>query len=354
MTQSGHELAPSCRPGRAATIVPFRGGARMKRRESLLLLGGCAAWCFAAGWGFAQQAAKVPRVGVLVSASEPHPFAEALRRGFQRLGYAEGRNIILDVRYTQGRSDRAAELASELVRSDVAVIVAHFTPAVRAAMAATQTIPIVMVAGAPLQSGFIRSLSEPGGNVTGLSAMDAELGGKRIQLLRDLIPNLACVGVLATTPTTDPFSQPFVADVQAAAKAANLRASPVLIGGSSELEEAFSLMAKDGAQAVIVQGFFGPFASRIVQIVNRHRIGYMSTDRSAVAAGGLASVSANFPVLYEQAASYVDKILKGANPARLPVEQPSKFQITVNNKTAQALGLSISPTLLAQIDEVID
>jgi putative ABC transport system substrate-binding protein len=113
-------------------------------------------------------------------------------------------------------------------------------------------------------------------------------------------------------------------------------------------------MAKDGAQAVIVQGFFGPFASRIVQIVNRHRIGYMSNDRSAVAAGGLASVSANFPVLYEQAASYVDKILKGADPARLPVEQPSKFQITVNNKTAQALGLSISPTLLAQIDEVID
>jgi putative ABC transport system substrate-binding protein len=145
-----------------------------------------------------------------------------------------------------------------------------------------------------------------------------------------------------------------VADIQAAAKAANLRASPVLIGGSSELEEAFSLMAKDGAQAVIVQGFFGPFASRIVQIANQHRIGYMSTDRSAVAAGGLASVSANFPVLYEQAATYVDKILKGANPARLPVEQPSKFQITVNNKTVQALGLSISPTLLAQIDEVID
>jgi len=291
----------------------------MKRRDSLLLLGGGAAWCFSAGWVLAQQAAKVPRVGVLVSASEPHPFAEALRRGLQRLGYTEGRNIVLDVRYTQGQSDRAAELATELVRDDVAVIVAHFTPAVRAAMAATKTIPIVMVAGAPLQSGFIKSLSEPGGNVTGLSGMDAELGGKRIQVLRELIPSLNCVGVLATTPTTDPFSQPFVADIQAAAKAANLRASPVQIGGSSEL-----------------------------------RIGYMSNDRSAVAAGGLVSVSANFPVLYEQAATYVDKILKGADPARLPVEQPSKFQITVNNRTVQALGLSISPTLLAQIDEVIE
>ena len=263
-------------------------------------------------------------------------------------------NIALDVRYTQGRSDRAAELAAELVRSDVAMIVAHFTPAVRAAMAATKTIPIVMVAGAPLQSGFIKSLSQPGGNVTGLSGMDAELGGKRIQLLRDLMPNLACVGALATTPTTDPFSRPFVADIQAAAKAANLRLSPVLIGGASELEEAFSILAKDGAQAVIAQGFFGPYSKRIVQIANSHRIGYMSTDRSAVADGGLASLSANFPLLYEYAAVYVDKIFKGANPASLPVEQPSKFQVTVNSKTAQALGLSLSPILLAQIDEVID
>src|SRR5215467_8703461 len=195
----------------------------MRRRDSLLLLGGGAAWCFAAGWGFAQQAAKVPRVGVLVSASEPHPFAEALRRGLQQLGYAEGRNIILDVRYTQGRSDRAAEFATDLVRGDVALIVAHFTPAVRPAMAATKTMPIVMVAGAPLQSGFIKSLAEPGGNVTGLSGMDAELGGKRIQLLRELIPNLSCVGVLATTPATDPFSQPFVADIQAAATTAKLK-----------------------------------------------------------------------------------------------------------------------------------
>jgi ABC-type uncharacterized transport system substrate-binding protein len=234
------------------------------------------------------------------------------------------------------------------------MIVAHFTPAVRAAMAATKTIPIVMVAGAPLQSGFIKSLYEPGGNVTGLSGMDAELGGKRIQLLRDLMPNLACVGVLATTPTTDPFSRPFVADIQAAATAVNLRISPVLIGGPSELEEAFSILAKDGAQAVIVQGFFGPYSKRIAQIASSHRIGYMSTDLSAVADGGLASLSANFPLLYEYAAVYVDKILKGANPANLPVEQPSKFQVTVNSKTAQALGLSLSPILLAQVDEVID
>src|SRR6266446_10433472 len=176
----------------------------MRRRAFISLLGGAAAmppslWPLA---GLAQQQGKLPLIGVLVSASEPHPFADALRRGLQNLGYSEGHNITLDVRYTQGRSDLAAQFAAELVKSDVAMIVAHFTPAVRAAMAATKTIPIVMApAGAPLQSGFIKSLYEPGGNVTGLSGMDAELGGKRIQLLRDLMPNLACVGVLATTPT---------------------------------------------------------------------------------------------------------------------------------------------------------
>ena len=325
----------------------------LKRREVIALLGGAViARPLAAR---AQQPGKLPLIGVLVSASPPHPFADAFGRGLRALGYSEGQNIRVEFRYSEGRSDRAAELAAELVRSDVAMIVAHFTPAVRAAMAATKTIPIVMApAGAPLQSGFIKSLSEPGGNVTGLSAMDAELGGKRIQLLRDLIPNLACVGVLATTPTTDPFSQPFVADIQAAATASNLRVSPVLIGGSSEFEEAFSIMAKDGAQAVIVQGFFGPYAKRLVQIANKHRIAYMSPDRSAVADGGLASMSANFPLLYQYAAVYVDKILKGANPASLPVEQPSKFQVTVNSKTAQALGLSLSPILLAQVDEVIE
>jgi ABC-type uncharacterized transport system substrate-binding protein len=327
----------------------------VRRREFLLLLGSGAGFSLSAGGrALSQQSPAIPRVGVIVSASEPHPFADALWRGLKARGYSEGRSIVVEFRYTQGRSDRAAQFADEFVRSKVDVIVAHFTPAVRAAMAATTTIPIVMLAGAPLQSGFIKSLSQPGGNVTGLSAMDAEIGGKRIQLLRELIPNLSCVGLLATTPTTDPFSGPFVADIQAAAQAAKVRTSPVLIGSASEFEEAFSIMAKDGAQAIIVQGFFGPYAKQLVEIANRHRMGYMSSERSAVEQGGLASISANFLLLYEQAASFVDKILKGANPASLPVEQPSKFQVTVNNKTAQALGLTISPTLLAQVDEIIE
>ena len=171
----------------------------MRRREFLLLLGGGGACSISADRrAFSQQLAGVPRVGAIISASEPHPFVDAFWRGLQALGYSDGRNIVVELRYTQGRSDRAAQFADEFVRSKVDVIVAHFTPAVRAAMAATKTIPIVVVAGAPLQSGFIKSLSQPGGNVTGLSAMDAELGGKRIQLLREIIPNLSCVGVLAT------------------------------------------------------------------------------------------------------------------------------------------------------------
>jgi len=338
-----------------ATINVPKPGAGMRRRQFIQWLGGAAAYPFGMHTALSQQAGKIARIGVLVSSAPPHPFAEALRRGLRILGYTEGLNFTLDVRYTEGRSDRANELASELARSNVDVIVAHFTPAVRAAMAATKTIPIVMApAGAPLQSGFIKSLSEPGGNVTGLSGMDAEIGGKRIQLLRELIPTLTCVGVLATTTTTDPFSRPFVADLQSAATAANVKLSPVLIGGPSEFDEAFSLMAKDGAQSVIGQGFFDPHSKLLVQFSNRHRMGFMSNGRAVVADGGLVSISANFPMLYERSAIYVDKVLKGANPANLPVEQPSKFQVTLNNKTAQALGLAISPTLLAQIDEVID
>jgi putative tryptophan/tyrosine transport system substrate-binding protein len=179
---------------------------KRKRREFFTLLGGAVAWPLAAR---AQQTGKLPLIGVLVSASPPHPFADAFWHGLHALGYSEGQNIKVEFRYTDGRSDRAEEFADELVRQPVDVIVAHFTPAVRAALGATRTIPIVMApAGAPLQSGFVESLARPGGNVTGLSAMDAEIGGKRLQLLRELIPGLERVAVLASTPSTDPFSGP--------------------------------------------------------------------------------------------------------------------------------------------------
>jgi putative tryptophan/tyrosine transport system substrate-binding protein len=242
-----------------------------------------------------------------------------------------------------------------MVRQRVDVIVAHFTPAVRAALGATRTIPIVMApAGAPLQSGFVESLARPGGNVTGLSAMDAEIGGKRLQLLRELIPGLERVAVLASNPSTDPFSGPFVEDLRLAARRAGLRFELVLVNGPDEFAGAYAAMAKAGAQAVIVQGLFDPHRTSLIELAAKYRLAYLSGSRETAAAGALVSLSANFVALYERAAPYVDKIIKGAKSADLPVEQPTKFQVVINMKTAQALGLTISPTLLAQADEVIE
>jgi len=308
----------------------------------------------APGRAFPQKSEKLPRIGVLVSATPPHPFADAFRRGLRPLGYVEGENIAIEWRYTEGQSDRAAALARELVQLGVDVIVAHFTPAVRAAMVATQTIPIVMApAGAPVQSGFVDSLAHPGGNVTGLSAMDAELGGKRLQLLREVIPNLARVAALASSVSTDPFSRPFVDDMQAAATIAGIQLVPVLVNGPNDFENAFAAMAKAEAQAVIVQGLFDPHR-KIIELAAKHRLPVMSGNRETAAAGGLISYSAKFAELYERAALYVDKILKGAKAADLPVEQPTSFELVVNIKTARALGLTASPLLLAQADEVIE
>jgi putative ABC transport system substrate-binding protein len=271
------------------------------------------------------------------------------------LGYLEGKNISVEFHYTGGRSERAEELADELVRRGVDVIVAHFTPAVRAALGATRIIPIVMApAGAPLQSGFVQSLAHPGGNVTGLSGMDAEIGGKRLQLLSDLIPALARVGVLASNPNTDPFSGPFVEDLRLAARRAGLRLEPVLVSGPDEFAAAFAAMAKAQVQAVIIQGLFDPHRVALIDLAAKHRLALMSGSRDTTAAGGLVSISANFTLLYERAAPYVDKIIKGSHPASLPVEQPTKFQVVVNLKAAQALDLTVSPTLLAQIDETIE
>ena len=324
----------------------------MRRRELIALLGGMAtAWPLGAR---AQQPRKFPFVGVLVSASPPHPFADAFWRGLHALGYSDGENIKVEFRYTDLRSDRAKEYAEELVRLGPDVIVAHYAQAVSAAMAATRTIPIVMAPhGAPLQLGVIDSLARPGGNVTGLSGMDAEIGGKRVELLRELIPNLRCIAALAATPT-NPYSRPFVEDLRLAVTRAGLRFEPILIGGPSEFRSAFATMAKAEAQAVIVVPFFDPHRVILVELAAKHRLAYMSGSRDATAAGGLVSMAANFPELYERAAFYVDKILKGAKPADLPVEQPTKFQVAINMKTAQALGLTISPTLLAQADEVIE
>ena len=325
----------------------------MRRRD--FIVGVTATLLTPSALTFAQAPKRLPRVGVLVSASPPHPLVDALRQGLRDLGYEEGQNIALEFRYTEGRSDRAAVLAAELVQLGVDVIVAHFTPAVRAAMAATRTIPIVMApAGAPMQLGLVDNLAQPSGNVTGLSGMDAEIGGKRLQLLRELIPDLACVGVLASTPTTDPYSGPYVADLLSAANQIGIRLEPVLVGGPKEFDDAFAAMAKAGARAVIVQGLFDPHRKMLVDLAAKHRLAYMSHDSQTAAAGAVISISADYLALYEQVAPFVDKIINGAKPGSLPIWQPTKFRVVVNATTARELGFNLSLLLLAQADEVIE
>jgi putative tryptophan/tyrosine transport system substrate-binding protein len=322
----------------------------MRRREFITLLGGAAAWPLAAR---AQQIAKMPRVGVLVALSAPHPFAEALQSGMRDLGYVEGQNIAIEWRYADAQFSRAIELAAELVRLQVDVIAAYHTPAVKAAMNATKTIPIVMSpAGAPLESGLVESLPRPGGNVTGLSNMEAELGGKRLDLLREVVPGLARVAVLAAK--TDPFTGPFVQDLQTGAARLGLQLHPVIVDGPGGFEDAFTAISAAGDQAVIIQPNFLPQTPTIVALAAKHRLATLSSYRDTTRAGGLVSYSADHAAHFKRAAIFIDKILKGAKPADLPVEQPTKFELVINLKTAKALGLTVPPMLLGRADEVIE
>jgi putative ABC transport system substrate-binding protein len=324
----------------------------MRRRDFIrILFGGTTL-----GWPLiarGQQSRKMPRVGVLVAESAPHPFTEAFRVGMRELGYSEGQNVSIEWRYADALFKRAVELATELVGLGVDVIAAHHTPAVKAAISVSRTIPIVMSpAGAPLETGLVTSLAHPGGNVTGLSSMEAELGGKRIDLLREVIPGLARVAVLGSK--SDPFTRPFVQDIQIAAERTQLQLQPVLVDGPSEFDGAFAAMSAAGAQAVMVQPLFSPQTSIIVKLAAKHHLAIMSSYRDTTQAGGLISYSADHTAYFKRAAIFVDKILKGAKPAELPVEQPTKFELIINLKAAKALGLDVPLHLQQQADEVIE
>jgi putative tryptophan/tyrosine transport system substrate-binding protein len=320
----------------------------MKRRRFLAAVGGAITWPLVAS---AQQRA-LPHVGVLVEESAPHPFTEAFRSGMRERGYVEGRTVAIEWRYADALFARAVELATELVRLKVDVIAAHHTPAVKASMGVTNTIPIVMSpAGAPLQAGLIKSLAQPGGNVTGLSSMEAELGTKRLQLLVDMIPSLKRVAVLGAR--TDPFTGPYVRDFQDAAARIGLQLQAVLVDGPREFEGAFSEMSKAAAQAVVIQPLFQPHTSKVVELAAKHRLAVMSSYRDTTQAGGLISYSADHAAYFQRAAIFVDKILKGAKPSNLPVEQPAKFELVVNLKTAKALGLNLPQSVLVGADEII-
>ena len=322
----------------------------MRRREFVTLFSVGMLWPLTTR---AQRSERMWRVGVLMAGSPPNLFVSVLQNSLRDLGYIEGRNISFEIRFARDRTELATQFAAELVRLEPDVIVAHFTPAALAAKAATTTIPIVMApAGAPVETGLVTSLARPGGNVTGLSSMAAEFGGKRLDLLRQLVPNLSRVGVLALS--TNPFTRPFLSDMNTAAASAGVQLDPVLVASAAEFENAFAVMARTHTQAVIVQPFFDAQRVSIVELAAKHGLPTMFSDREAVVSGGLMSFWADQSEFFKRAAVFVDKILKGAKPQDLPVEQPAKFELVVNVKTAKDLGLTIPPSILARADELIE
>jgi putative ABC transport system substrate-binding protein len=307
------------------------------------------------------QDAKVARVGFLAGGrpGDPNPASDAFRQGLRDLGYVEGRNIVLEYRFAEGRIDRHPELVAELVRLPVDVIVAPGTAAAQAARKATASIPIVIVLpGNPIGDGLIRSFARPGGNVTGTTSVSVslEIGGKYLELLREAVPTLSRVAVL-WNPLTPPHPK-MVKETEAAGRTLGLTIQPVSAGRPDEIAGAFAAMARGHAEGLIVLSdpmFDGSRRERmrIADFVSKARIPTMYSRRELAQEGGLMSYGPNQPDLFRRATVYVDKILKGAKPADLPVEQPTKLELVINLKTAKTLGLTIPPSVLARADEVI-
>ena len=309
----------------------------------------------APGVARAQQAGKVHRIGFLSLQSGLTSTTEAFRQGLRELGYVEGRNLIIEYRWAARKEERLPELAAELVRLKVEVIVGVSTPVIEAAKRATSNIPIVMAAVAdPVGSGLVASLARPGGNVTGLSLLSTELVGKRLQLVRELVPKATRVAVLDVLGYTS-ASRPYLEQMQAAAQQMGVQLVVHEVKEAGDLPGAFTAMQRERAQALDVRA--SPFstdnAKRIVKLAAQHRLPAMYDARSFVEAGGLVSYGPSLPEMFRRAAFYVDKILKGAKPADLPVEQPTKFELVMNMKAAKALGLTIPQSLLGRADEVI-
>jgi putative ABC transport system substrate-binding protein len=330
------------------------GGLQMKRRDFIALLGGAAAaWPPAAG---AQRSPKIQRIGYIAGAGSgmgDHVVA-AFRQGLTQLGYVEGQTIALEVRCAEGHSERIPGLAAELVGLKMDVVVAGSSVAALAAQKATRTIPIVMVAADPVGLGLVVSLARPGGNVTGLSYFNEAIVARRLQLLKELVPGLAQVAVLRNPSVA--VHATFWKETEVAARTLGVALQPLNIGGPDDFEGAFAAATQGNAQALIALDDALTIAHRprIVALAAASRLPAMYGLREFPDVGGLMSYGASFVDLFRRAAAYVDKILKGAKPADLPVEQPTKFELVINRKTANALGLTVPTTLLAQADEVIE
>jgi putative ABC transport system substrate-binding protein len=322
----------------------------VKRREFITLLcGATAAWPLAAR---AQQPlSKMPRIGIIDPAAQWDPF----RQGLRDLGYAEGRNIAIEYRSTEETPDRLVAVATELAQLPVDVIVSFGSAATQAAKQATTTIPIVMVAiGDPVRAGFVPSLAHPGGNITGNSVLGAEVAAKRLQLLKLAVPSTSRVAILWNPD--NPSHAAYLDECKAAAPALGVEMLFVAVRSSDEFDSAFAAMMRERPDAFTMTGDFlhQLHIGWIVDFLARNRLPGMYLFRENVLAGGLMSYGASLPDLIRRAAGYVHKILQGTRPADLPVEQPTKFDLAVNLKTAKALGLTIPESFLLLAAEVIE
>jgi putative tryptophan/tyrosine transport system substrate-binding protein len=328
---------------------------KLKRRTFITLLGGAAAaWPLAAR---AQQPNKFGRVGRLspLSFAAETPMLGGLRQGLSELGWIEGQNLAFELRFADGNVDRLPQLADELVRANVDVIVTGSSPAAMAAKNATSTIPIVMVTtGDPVQGGLIASLARPTGNITGVTALGQVLNVKRLELLKEALPGVRRVAVLANP--TSPYTEPFLQESEAGARALGIEVSVREAREPGDLGRTFEAIVNERAEALMVQTdpMFISNSRRIVELASTYRLPSIFGERGSVQAGGLMFYGASLPDMYRRAATYVDKILKGAKPADLPVEQPTTFELVINLKTARALGLELPWFLQQRADEVIE
>jgi putative ABC transport system substrate-binding protein len=318
----------------------------MQRREFMMLLGAVAARPLAAS---AQQA-RVYTVGVL-TLPNPEPLLKALREGLRDAGYVEGGNLRLEIRSAAGRHDLQLENASELARLKVDLIVTFFTPPAFAAKQATSEIPIVMAgAGDPVATGIVTSLARPDGNVTGQSSGGAEVAGKSLELIRELIPALRRVGVIADE--SDPFAKTYVAQISQAAASAGVELETVITRPGQPLEPVFETLSGKRVGGLVIQGSIA--RKEMLDLAIKHRLPTLTSIRLGPQLGALASYGSDYLALARESAVYIDKILKGAKPADLPIVFPTKFLLIINLKTAKELGITVSQSLLARADEVIE
>jgi putative ABC transport system substrate-binding protein len=325
----------------------------MRRRELMLLVAGA----LTAARALRAQQKAMPVIGFLngTSPGPAAPFVAALRRGLSETGYLEGQNVAIEYRWAEGRYDRLPALATDLVGRKVDVIVASGGDrSALAAKSATSTIPIVFTGGDPVDLGLVASLSRPGGNLTGFSIITVELHPKLLELLSELVPQAGVIALLVNP--NNPNAERVTRDVQEAAHAKGVHIPVLKAGGESEIDAAFATLVQQQAGALVVgaDAFFNSRRDQLVALASRHAIPAIYEWREFPAAGGLISYGTSLTAVYRQVGIYVGKILKGAKPADLPVEQPTKFELVVNFKIANTLGLTVPQSILARADEVIE